>query len=321
MGSPVAFSPLPRPHFEASALAVSSAAVAASPPPAASSSESPHAADSHAQRSEHRHERSTVRTPVSENPHDPSPPVGARRPPGSDRNLVTSRTSSARDSIRPHDRCRQTRRSIERGSMRCSTRRRSTSSWRPRATTSATCSAPTATSIATSTRSAPTATCPRSASGAASPATRSPSALPWTAGSTRSRHPGSRRCWTPRSPRRRRRALVAEQLRARGLSRATVAIEGSFAPHRFVAELQGALPGLRLVEAGGVLEMLRAVKRPDGARRAARGGGGDRRGDGGHRRRTRARARRSTSSRSGCASRRSCAGWRSTTASRRWGRA
>ena len=44
IGSPVAFFPLPRPHFEASALAVSSAAVAPSPPPAASSSESPHAA-------------------------------------------------------------------------------------------------------------------------------------------------------------------------------------------------------------------------------------------------------------------------------------
>jgi Xaa-Pro dipeptidase len=53
--------------------------------------------------------------------------------------------------------------------------------------------------------------------------------------------------------------LVAEQLRARGLTRATVAIEGSFAPQRFVAELQSALPGLRLVEAGGALEMLRAV--------------------------------------------------------------
>jgi Xaa-Pro dipeptidase len=56
---------------------------------------------------------------------------------------------------------------------------------------------------------------------------------------------------------------VAEQLRARDLSRATVAVEASFAPQRFVAELQGALPGLRLVEAGGVLEMLRAVKRPE----------------------------------------------------------
>jgi hypothetical protein len=41
--------------------------------------------------------------------------------------------------------------------------------------------------------------------------------------------------------------LVAEQLRASGLARATVAIEGSFVPHRFVVELQAALPGLRLV--------------------------------------------------------------------------
>jgi Xaa-Pro aminopeptidase len=57
--------------------------------------------------------------------------------------------------------------------------------------------------------------------------------------------------------------LVAERLRASGLTHATVAIEGSFAPHRFVAELQEALPGLRLVEAGAALEMLRAVKRPE----------------------------------------------------------
>jgi Xaa-Pro aminopeptidase len=57
--------------------------------------------------------------------------------------------------------------------------------------------------------------------------------------------------------------LVAERLRALGLARATVALEGSFAPHRFVAELQAALPGARLVEAGGVLETLRTIKRPD----------------------------------------------------------
>jgi Xaa-Pro aminopeptidase len=57
--------------------------------------------------------------------------------------------------------------------------------------------------------------------------------------------------------------LVAERLRGQGLTHATVAIEGSFAPHRFVAELQGALPGLRLVEAAGALEALRAVKRPE----------------------------------------------------------
>ena len=57
--------------------------------------------------------------------------------------------------------------------------------------------------------------------------------------------------------------LVAERLRALGLDRATVAIEGSFAPHRFVAELGAALPGLHLVEAGGVLETLRTIKRPE----------------------------------------------------------
>ncbi len=57
--------------------------------------------------------------------------------------------------------------------------------------------------------------------------------------------------------------LVAEQLRARGLAHATVAIEASFAPYRFVADLQAALPGLRLVEATGVLETLRTIKRPD----------------------------------------------------------
>ena len=57
--------------------------------------------------------------------------------------------------------------------------------------------------------------------------------------------------------------LVADRLRAQGLARATIAIEGSFAPHRFVAELQAALPGLRLVEAAGVLETLRTIKRPE----------------------------------------------------------
>jgi Xaa-Pro aminopeptidase len=58
-------------------------------------------------------------------------------------------------------------------------------------------------------------------------------------------------------------ALVAEQLRGRGMAEATVAIEGSFAPQRFVEALQAALPGVRLVEAGGVLETLRTIKRPD----------------------------------------------------------
>ena len=57
--------------------------------------------------------------------------------------------------------------------------------------------------------------------------------------------------------------LVADGLRARGLANGTVAIEASFAPHRFVTALQEALPGVALVEATGVLESLRAVKRPD----------------------------------------------------------
>jgi Xaa-Pro aminopeptidase len=56
--------------------------------------------------------------------------------------------------------------------------------------------------------------------------------------------------------------LVAEQLRGRGLARATVAIEDSFAPRRFVDVLLEELPGLRLVEAAGVLETLRTIKRP-----------------------------------------------------------
>jgi Xaa-Pro aminopeptidase len=56
---------------------------------------------------------------------------------------------------------------------------------------------------------------------------------------------------------------VAGQLRGRGLTRGTVAIESSFAPHRFVAALQEALPGLHLVDAAGVLETLRTIKRPD----------------------------------------------------------
>src|SRR5919107_3567750 len=57
--------------------------------------------------------------------------------------------------------------------------------------------------------------------------------------------------------------LVAEGLRKRGLTHATIGIEGAFVPHRFVAALQEALPELRLVEASGVLETLRTVKRPD----------------------------------------------------------
>jgi len=57
--------------------------------------------------------------------------------------------------------------------------------------------------------------------------------------------------------------LVAQQLRRRGMAHATVAIEASFAPQRFVDALQRALPGLRLVEATGVLETLRTIKRPD----------------------------------------------------------
>jgi Xaa-Pro aminopeptidase len=57
--------------------------------------------------------------------------------------------------------------------------------------------------------------------------------------------------------------LVAEQLRRRELTHGAVAIEGSFAPQRFVGVLLEELPGLRLVEAAGVLETLRTIKRPD----------------------------------------------------------
>ena len=57
--------------------------------------------------------------------------------------------------------------------------------------------------------------------------------------------------------------LVAEQLRRSDMADATVAIEGSFAPLRFVETLRAALPGVRLVEAAGVLETLRTIKRPD----------------------------------------------------------
>jgi Xaa-Pro aminopeptidase len=53
--------------------------------------------------------------------------------------------------------------------------------------------------------------------------------------------------------------LVAERLPAR----AVVAIEQSFAPHRFVRGLGDALPGATLVEAAPLLEDLRAVKRAD----------------------------------------------------------
>lgn len=57
--------------------------------------------------------------------------------------------------------------------------------------------------------------------------------------------------------------LVAERLRALGLDRRTIAVEQSFAPHRFVAELAAELPGAALVEAAPLLEALRAVKRPE----------------------------------------------------------
>jgi len=57
--------------------------------------------------------------------------------------------------------------------------------------------------------------------------------------------------------------LVTDGLRARGLSRGVVGIESSFAPYGFVADLQAALPGVRLVDATGPLETLRTIKRPD----------------------------------------------------------
>ena len=57
--------------------------------------------------------------------------------------------------------------------------------------------------------------------------------------------------------------VVAEQLRSRGLASGTIAIEQSFAPHRFVDDLARELPAARWVEAAPILEELRAVKRPD----------------------------------------------------------
>ncbi|HZV51846.1 MAG TPA: Xaa-Pro peptidase family protein [Candidatus Dormibacteraeota bacterium] len=57
--------------------------------------------------------------------------------------------------------------------------------------------------------------------------------------------------------------LLADRLRTLGLAHATVAIEQSFAPYRFLRELTAALPGLAIVEAAPVFEELRAIKRPD----------------------------------------------------------
>ncbi len=65
--------------------------------------------------------------------------------------------------------------------------------------------------------------------------------------------------------------VVAEQLRARGFTSGTVALEQSFAPYRFVDELARELPAVTLVEAAPILEELRAVKRPDELARLRRG--------------------------------------------------
>jgi Xaa-Pro aminopeptidase len=56
--------------------------------------------------------------------------------------------------------------------------------------------------------------------------------------------------------------IVAERLRGQDLGSGTIAIEESFAPHRFVAGLARELPAATLVEAAPLLEELRAVKRP-----------------------------------------------------------
>lgn len=58
-------------------------------------------------------------------------------------------------------------------------------------------------------------------------------------------------------------ALVADRLRALGLGAATVALELSFTPQRFITELARHLPHLDIVEAAPLLEELRAVKRAD----------------------------------------------------------
>jgi Xaa-Pro aminopeptidase len=58
-------------------------------------------------------------------------------------------------------------------------------------------------------------------------------------------------------------ALAAERIRAIGAERARIAVERSFLPVDAHTALAGALAGADLVEAHGILEELRAVKRPE----------------------------------------------------------
>ena len=108
---------------------------------------------------------------------------------------------------------------------------------------------------------APTDTSPRSATAAARRRRRSPSAQPSTGPSTTSRRRIPTLIDAAQSTDETTQ-LVAEQLRRRGMTRATVAIDASVAPQRFVDARRAELPGLRLVEASGVLETLRTIKRP-----------------------------------------------------------
>lgn len=56
---------------------------------------------------------------------------------------------------------------------------------------------------------------------------------------------------------------AAQAIRKRGLERATIALERDFLPASAMDALQRELPGARFIEALGLLEELRAVKRPD----------------------------------------------------------
>jgi Xaa-Pro aminopeptidase len=58
-------------------------------------------------------------------------------------------------------------------------------------------------------------------------------------------------------------AAVAAHVIELGLARETLAIERAFAPETFMAALREALPEARFVEAWGLFEALRAIKRPD----------------------------------------------------------
>lgn len=57
--------------------------------------------------------------------------------------------------------------------------------------------------------------------------------------------------------------LAARRIRRLGLEHGRIAVESSFLPQDAYAALVGELPGVELVDAFGILDELRAVKRPD----------------------------------------------------------